>query len=538
MHALHPGCCCVRCSFRIVHCRWWYDLPVKGMCVDAIRRPSLTRMADQLHSQSSPNQTPTSSRGSSPSRPLSPTSAKFAEACLRRDAFIVEETGPENHAVVPSSLAEEAARSVQLVSSSVIQDDVLPPSTRLELNSDGSSSVRFDWNTATAEDAISFVTSKVLGSPSRKGMGSYLRQILKVLQKLMEPSSAEYSFFAGLLQSGNKGLASVENNRDFRRHFITAWDRKKAEAARAMILYSTSHPVCLYLERRQGLPENLKPRHGEIDALARVAVLMSYPEVQSMWQEVANESRKRSGTDNPDERLTARNEAIEMALLTNYFNNPVFTAPCSVSLAPYTTTVSIDPSKPPEQPKTLAWFREQKRYLKVLMGHVIVHCVKKTGEGESGGDADTRFWKYCYGDALVMFVWLLWDRGHNVPSHCSATLNADDILDVGVTPELAKQQSPGSSSKTSASTSSTSSLHGAIEKFEQVQQSLLAQMSAAKNDANVLSQKETRAKDAAALAQTIEALASAKKHCPESDHRVALLLQKQQVLIDEMLLLV
>ena len=456
---------------------------------------------------------------------------------MRPEAFIVPETAPVN--VIPSSLPGEAARPLQLVSSSVIQEDVLPPCTRLELNSDGSSSVHFNWNAATAEDAISFVTSKVLGSPSRKGMGSYLRQILKVLQKLMEPSSGEHSFFAGLLQSGNKGLASVESNRDFRRHFIAAWERKKAEAAQAMILYSTSHPVCLYLERRQGLPENLKPRHADIDALARVAVLMSYPEVQSMWQEVANESRKRSGTDNPDERVTVKNEAIEMALLTDYFNNPVFTAPCGVSLAPYSTTVSIDPSKPPEQPKTLAWFREQKRYLKVLMGHVIVHCVKKTGEGESGSDADTRFWKYCYGDALVMFVWLLWGRGHNVPSHCSATLNADDMLDVGVTtPELAKQQSPGSSSKTSAITSSTSSLQGAIEKFEQVQQSLLARMSAAKNDANVFSQKETRAKDAAALAQTIESLASAKKHCAESDPRVALLLQKQQVLIDEMLSLV
>ena len=192
--------------------------------------------------------------------------------------------------------------------------------------------------------------------------------------------------------------SSRTNNRDFRRHFIAAWDRKKAEAVRAMSFYSTSHPICLYREGRQGLPENLKPRHGEIDALARVAVLMSFPEVQPMWQEIANESRNRSALDHPEERLVEKNEAIEMVLLKNYFNNAAFTAPCQVSLAPYTTSVVIDPSKPPKSPKTLAWFREQKRYLKNAMGHVLVHCVKKTGDGESGADADTRFWKYCQYD--------------------------------------------------------------------------------------------------------------------------------------------
>jgi hypothetical protein len=465
---------------------------------------------------------------------VSPRSHAFANQFFAAP-IIVHETPAQNVEVSTGARHDENTEPLNL-SSSVLQEEVLPPGTRLQQNQDGSSSVHFNWDAATAEDAMSFVTSKVLGSPVRKGMGAYLRQVLKVFKKLLDSSSNEHAFFTGLLQSGNKALSSVEHNRDFRRHFSTAWDLKKTDAAKAMILYSTSHPVCLYLERRQGLPENLKPRHAEIDALARVAVLMSYPEVQPMWQEVGNESRKRSSTDNPEDRLTKRNEAIEMTLLSNYFNNPQFTAPCSVSLQAYAPTVSIDPSKPPEQPKTLAWFRDQKRYLKVLMGHVIVHCVKKTGEGESGGDADIRFWKYCHGDALVMFVWLLWGRGHNVPSHCSSTLDGEDMLDIGViTQEQSPKQSPGSSSKTSATTSSTSSLQGAIEKFEQVQQSLLAQMSAPKNDGNVLSQKETRAKDAAALAQTMEALVSMKKHCPESDLRVALLFQKQQSLIDEML---
>ena len=88
---------------------------------------------------------------------------------------------------------------------------------------------------------------------------------------------------------------------------------------------------------------------------------------------------------------------------------------------------------------------------------------------------------------MLMFVWLLWGRGHNVPTHCSATLQSDSILDVGArSPDCTKAQSPRSASKTSAS---TASLLGAIGKFEQVQQSILAQI-ASKTDGNAMSEKK------------------------------------------------
>jgi hypothetical protein len=68
------------------------------------------------------------------------------------------------------------------------------------------------------------------------------------------------------------------------------------------------------------------------------------------------------------------------------------------------------------------------------MAGIQTAVVKKTGEGElgvGGTDADTKFWKYCRGDLLVMFMWLHWGRGHNVPAHCSALLDDGCRLDVG-----------------------------------------------------------------------------------------------------------
>lgn len=30
MHSITAGCACLQCAWRIRHCRWWFELPVKG----------------------------------------------------------------------------------------------------------------------------------------------------------------------------------------------------------------------------------------------------------------------------------------------------------------------------------------------------------------------------------------------------------------------------------------------------------------------------------------------------------------------------
>lgn len=153
-----------------------------------------------------------------------------------------------------------------------------------------------------------------------------------------------------------------------------------------------------------------------------------------MWHIIANESRARAAIDDAASSRANVNEALEMQLLNQFFNSNHYTAPHAVNLAPYARGITIDPSLPPASLKSLVWFREQRRFLKVVMAGIQTAVVKKTGEGElgvGGADADTKFWKYCRGDLVVMFMWLHWGRGHNVPAHCSALLDDDCILDVG-----------------------------------------------------------------------------------------------------------
>ncbi len=81
------------------------------------------------------------------------------------------------------------------------------------------------------------------------------------------------------------------------------------------------------------------------------------------------------------------------------------------------------------------WFRDQRRYLRKVMGACQVQFVKKTGGGDCGADAadeDNRFWHYVHHDVLLMFMWLHWGRGNNVPSHCSSLLDADVSFDTGI----------------------------------------------------------------------------------------------------------
>jgi hypothetical protein len=74
-----------------------------------------------------------------------------------------------------------------------------------------------------------------------------------------------------------------------------------------------------------------------------------------------------------------------------------------------------------------------------------VKFVKKTGGGEHGFDAsdeDNRFWYYVHRDVLLMFMWLHWGRGKNVPSHCSALLDAETSFDTGNSPKPLLVSSP------------------------------------------------------------------------------------------------
>ena len=399
-------------------------------------------------------------------------------------------------------------------------------------------------------------------------MGCYLRHALGSFAKLL-PDSQHAAYFGGLLKAGQKATTNAETNKVLKRHFEDAFGASNKGLVDAMISYVASHPVRLYATRNEAddghlIPKKHLPQHGDINALARVIVLMSEPmvhnpsplllfckifiivyQVQDMWHAVANESRDREAIDSALANRKVVNEVIETSLLTNYFNSAAYTAPNTVNLSPYVIS-SLDPSKPPEQPKSLVWFREQRRFLRVCMAGIQTRVVKHTGDGEQGADgsdSDTKFWKYCRGDVLVMFMWLHWGRGFNVPSHCSAMLDEDCTLDIGLAEH---PRSAGSSSRSTTVTSpslSSSNLDRVLQKIDDLITSPLLhnlmnpQVAAQASDVceaqKVAALADAKSKVVAALAARIQAFNSVLSMADET--KVEMMREKMGALVAEML---
>lgn len=309
----------------------------------------------------------------------------------------------------------------------------------IEANGDGTFTIKFDWSTATAETSMTFLTSKILGTVKKRGMGCYLRHALKILSKV-KPPTAQSLFFQGLLKAGQKALANAANKgTELTRHFKTAFDSNKELFVRAMTTYVLGQPVRLYSCEHPSddgrlIPQNHLPKHQDLNALARVIVLMSDPEVQTLWHSISNEDRTRQAVDDRNATRAVTNDKLETQLLDDYFNNSTYKAPHSVNLSPYAPSVQLDPTAAPTPAKSLQWFREQRRWAKVVMGCIQTRFARKTGGGEmgaDGADADTVFFNYCRGDLLVMFLWLHWERGTNVPAHCTAVLEEESRVDIG-----------------------------------------------------------------------------------------------------------
>ncbi len=143
----------------------------------------------------------------------------------------------------------------------------------------------------------------------------------------------------------------------------------------------------------------------------------------------------------------------------------------------------MNASVPPLQPKNLVWFRDNRRYLRKVMGACQVQFVKKTGGGDHGADGadeDNRFWHYVHHDVLLMFMWLHWGRGKNVPSHCSALLAEGTSFDTGLktSPPVS---SPSKTNRKSGALVQEDLLSQAMSTVHSVQESIISLMSPRSN---------------------------------------------------------
>jgi hypothetical protein len=245
--------------------------------------------------------------------------------------------------------------------------------------------------------------------------------------------------------------------------------------------------------------------------------------VQQLWQVIANEDRSRAALDDPNAKIAFVNEKVEMQLLDTFLNAEDYKAPHKVSLAAYNPSVEVDPTLPPRPPKSLQWFREQRRWVKLVMASIQTRFAKKTGGGEmgtDGADADTVFYTYCRGDLLIMFMWLHFERGTAVQAHCTALLESDARMDIGglnkacLTHYLPDTTVAGTSSPRKSSSSSGSRTQHRDQQLDAAFSTLSAiaeYLSPAKTQrAGAGDTEDLKAKRVAALASRVQSLEIAK----------------------------
>jgi hypothetical protein len=464
---------------------------------------------------------------------------------------------PASAAVPDQSSSDDDNDARSPFSANIVAVPAIPSDWTAAPNGDGTFNINFDWDKADADTAHNFLTSNILGTVSKRGMGNYLRHALKTLVKVAGNQKTEQSlFFDGLLKAGAKALSNAaKKGTDLKRHFKIAFDSSRHSFVPAMVEYVLSHPVKLYqsldpTDDGRLISINHLPQHADINALARVIVLMSDPQVlfptltaryittmchstcqvQQLWQVVANEDRSRAAIDDPSAKMGVVNENIEMQLLDSFLNADEYKAPNKVNLAPYSPCVQVDPTLPPRPPKTLLWFREQRRWVKVVMASIQSRFTRKTGGGEQGcdgADADTQFYKYCRGDLLIMFMWLHWERGTAVPQHCTSLLNANESLDIGGSKSCTYNPHPNKCcDSTLADTSSPPKGSSSGGSRQREQQQLDAAFSTLSNIASMFSPAkslsqgstttidpaESKAKQMGTLAARIQAFEVAKKN--------------------------
>jgi hypothetical protein len=136
-----------------------------------------------------------------------------------------------------------------------------------------------------------------------------------------------------------------------------------------------------------------------------------------------------------------------------------------------------------------------------------IQFVKKTGGGEHGVDAadeDNRFWHYVHHDMLLMFMWLHWGRGKDVPSHCSALLEGDHSFDTGLKSLLPPVSSPSRTNRKSGAIVQDELLSQATRTVQSVHESILSLMSPPSPCVNAaVAEAENKAKITAAITARI-----------------------------------
>ena len=422
MVILHTGsvraaCDCLPCLWRVQFAYWWDALPPKGdpACsgCSTMANDSETQWTDSVP-------LPPHLQGAfgGGEDEVSEEGAKFASAVFRRsddegdcgddsDGSLDSAGCKRQRAPPPRQfptaqlLEEEIESSIRQAPPVIVADSFVPPppaaprTQTAKPASDGTILLQVNWKDVTPQELWSIMTNPQYGRSCAVGMSTHLRHAIKMMKDCDNVPPESSGFLSAIVAPGNtKSLNNPDKNVQLKEHFEKACGVARSFVMQKMAEYCAGHPIHVYKTAARpsnctspppfvafimaftrvsaALSQELLPTHSDINAWARLIVVMSEPSAQQVWGDLANELRTRAGSgDDRQQSLAVRNVDLETLILSEYMNNASYTAPHFVCLDPFSLSVAVDPSKVPTPPKTVNWLRETRGDLKKLMAGTV-----------------------------------------------------------------------------------------------------------------------------------------------------------------------
>jgi len=191
-----------------------------------------------------------------------------------------------------------------------------------------------------------------------------------------------------------------------------------------LALYNKTHPIIL----KSGLFPDVSTTQQD---QCRVAALMREPSLQNIFHALANPVQDRAHADTVELRIQQQRTKLYQDFCSA-FNDPSVDPTFAVDIAPW-CDIDVDVSVPAE-PRTWMWIAMTMKDIKTKMSRHIANFMQSGRNANDSNDAarDLEFFdRFAKGNIVVMYAWLSWHHGREVPAWNSSLLPEDQRLELG-----------------------------------------------------------------------------------------------------------
>ena len=285
------------------------------------------------------------------------------------------------------------------------------------------------WTDCSASNLWAIITSPHLVSGASRSMAWFLNfavrtQLTGTLKHFLGPARL------AAFQPHLAGTRGIQPTAELERLFVDCCNVAGVRSALTSSLCSYNITEKHVIRFKAGVFPEVSSVH---QWLARLAACMIDPAVHDMMHAMSNAQTVRLAVDQPALRINnVKFRAIEK-FTADFVNNPAFVPVHNPSVREW-CDVDYDASVVGTEPRSWVWVGQKMAWIKRNMGQLLKNF-NKSGEGENDVedcDRDLDFYEnFAHRDPLLLWIYLCWNHGREVPSWATALLPDGEDFDIG-----------------------------------------------------------------------------------------------------------